>query len=325
MCIRDSDYTTPPYLGTGDFHYTSTSGIDTVFTANNDANQNTKHYLGQADMIKMFMGFTLTDDSDTSSDQDLKALHSTGGELIQTAGLGMGGTGGHVVVMGGYGVSTTSGSVTVKTLNAGHSGVSGALAFSSGTTSSGNSGLITLGTGAATSGKGGMISVKVGSGDTQIGGNAYMVAGQTTANNKDGGHVAIVGGTGGQASAGTHGARTQPGGGERKVSKQYFMTDANCKSHEGFAESGDGHDCTSADQRERASVNGPWWDDYSSPAYPGTHAQPGSHVHGTYDESADMIDMFAGHTLSDDTSVTHSSGGEVVICLLYTSPSPRDS
>merc|ERR1719263_39639 len=84
-------------------------------------------------MIKMFMGFTLTDDPDTSSNKALQALHSTGGELVQTAGLGMGGTGGHVVMMGGYGVSTSSGSVTVKSLNAGHSGVSGALAFSSGT------------------------------------------------------------------------------------------------------------------------------------------------------------------------------------------------
>ena len=92
------------------------------------------------------------------------------------------------------------------------------------------------------------------------------------------------------------------------------MTDAHCKSHEGFAgTSGVGHDCTTADQRERASVNGPWWDDYSTPAYPGTHAQPGSHVHGTYDESADMIDMLAGHTLSDDGTVTHSSGGEIVV------------
>ena len=37
------------------------------------------------------------------------------------------------------------------------------------------------------------------------------------------------------------------------------------------------------------------------------------HVHGVYDESADMADMFAGYTLSDNGAVDHSSGGEVVV------------
>ena len=208
-------------------------------------------------MIKMFMGFTLTDDPDSAAGATaLKALHSTGGELVQTAGLGMGGTGGHVVMMGGYGVSTSSGSVTVKSLNAGHSGVSGALAFSSGTTSSGNSGLITVGTGAATSGKGGMISLKVGSGTTQVGGNAYMVAGQTTAANKDGGHVAIVGGTGARQNVlwplsplacGKVSAWWRRAEGSQAV----LLEDAHCKAHEGFGgTSGAGHDCD-GEHRER--------------------------------------------------------------------------
>ncbi|MEC7001164.1 MAG: hypothetical protein VXX04_04920, partial [Actinomycetota bacterium] len=287
------DYTTPPYLVSGDFHYTSIEA----------------HKNGEGDMYDMFMGFTLADDG--------TATHSSGGELIQTAGLGTAATGGHVVVMSGYGLETTSGSVTVKTLNAGDSGVSGALAFSSGTTSSGNSGLVTIGTGAATSGKGGMISVAVGSGSSGVGGNVYVKAGQTFAHNKDGGHVAVVAGTGGQSSAGTHGPRNAPGPTTtftRKVSQQYFMTDANCKSHEAFGGTdGAGHDCGAAEQREAEAGNGPWWDDYSTPAYPGTHAQPGSHVHGVYDKSADMTDMFAGYTLTDDGTVTHSSGGEIVV------------
>ena len=67
-------------------------------------------------------------------------------------------TGGEVVVMSGYGLVTTSGSVSIKSTNAGTSGVSGALSFSSGTTSSGNSGMLTIGSGAATVGKGGMVS-----------------------------------------------------------------------------------------------------------------------------------------------------------------------
>ena len=161
------------------------------------------HLNGEGDMYDMFNGFTLTDDDGTT--------HSSGGELIHTGGLGTAATGGHVVVMSGYGLETTSGSVTVKTLNAGDTGVSGALAFSSGTTSIGNSGLISVGTGAATAGKAGMVSIAVGSGNSGVGGNVYVKGGQTTADNKDGGHVAIVAGTGGQTSAGAHGARSAPG------------------------------------------------------------------------------------------------------------------
>ena len=98
------------------------------------------------------------------------------------------------------------------------------------------------------------------------------------------------------------------------MSKQYFLTDAHCKSHQAFGgASGAGHDCGAAEQREAQSAKGPWWDDYSTPAYPGTHAQPGSHVHGDYDESGDMTDMFAGHTLSDDGDGPHSRGGEIVV------------
>ena len=113
----------------------------------------------------------------------------------------MGATGGDIMVMSGYSVQTTSGHVTIKTVNAGHAGVSGALTFSSGTTSAGNSGVLMFGTGSATGGKGGQVHIAVGSGNSGTGGNMQILAGQTWAANKDGGHVALLAGTGGQASA----------------------------------------------------------------------------------------------------------------------------
>ena len=59
----------------------------------------------------------------------------------------------------------------------------------------------------------------VGSGNSGIGGNMYMKAGQTWASNKDGGHVAVMGGTGGQASAAKE---------TNHVSKQYHLRDIDC-------------------------------------------------------------------------------------------------
>ena len=58
-------------------------------------------------------------------------------------------------IFSGTGSSTSSGDITLLTVNAGTVGVSGALAFCSGTTSSGTSGSFTVLTGAATGGKGG--------------------------------------------------------------------------------------------------------------------------------------------------------------------------
>ena len=152
-------------------------------------------YDRSADMVDMFASYTLADDSTTTD--------GSGGDVVVAAGLGVGATGGDVVMMSGYGLDTTSGAVVVKSTNAGHSGWSGDLSFSSGTSSSGNSGLLAIGTGASTVGKAGSVSVGVGSGNSGIGGNMYMKAGQTWASNKDGGHVAVMGGTGGQTSAAT--------------------------------------------------------------------------------------------------------------------------
>ena len=120
---------------------------------------------------------------------------------VVVAGLGTMATGGQIVMMGGYGLSTSSGSVTVKSVNAGHSGVSGELTFSSGTANSGNTGYVAIGTGASTSGKSGAIDVRVGSGMTDTGGNMMMRAGQTLTDAKSGGRVTVAAGTGGRASA----------------------------------------------------------------------------------------------------------------------------
>ncbi len=62
----------------------------------------------------------------------------------------------------GLGTETSSGSLVFKTSNAGSEGISGALMFSSGTTSSGASGVLEMGTGTATEGKGGYIRMTVG-------------------------------------------------------------------------------------------------------------------------------------------------------------------
>ena len=150
------------------------------------------------------------------------------------------------------------------------------------------------------------MSIAVGSGSSGVG-NVYVKGGQTTAGNKDGGHVATVAGTGGQTSAGAHVAIRTPRKSGSLLLWQYHLQDSDCKAIKALV-------------HIRARVLSPAKPNQlrgrggrlCTPAYPGTHAQPGSHVHGDYDESGDMIDMFAGHTLSDDASVTHSSGGEIV-------------
>jgi hypothetical protein len=65
--------------------------------------------------------------------------------------------------------------------------------------------MLTIGTGAATSGKGGMIDIAVGSGNSGVGGNTYVKAGLTLADDKDGVHVAVIEGTGGQSKTSVEG------------------------------------------------------------------------------------------------------------------------
>ena len=64
-------------------------------------------------------------------------------------------------------------------MNAGTTGVSGELTFSTGTSSSGSSGSISIGTGSASGGKGGDITIKVGDGNTLDGGHLSLFAGNT--------------------------------------------------------------------------------------------------------------------------------------------------
>ena len=187
-------------------------------------------------------------------------------------------------------VSPPAGSVTVKSVNAGISGVSGELTFSSGTTSSGNSGYVAIGTGASTSGKAGAIDIRVGSGTTNAGGNMLMRAGQTLTNAKSGGRVTVAAGTGGQASA-TFETDT-------KYSKQqhlYYKQTPLTHDHSG----------SPATPRESDHVHGPYQQDY--------HMQH-RYDNSVYDESADMIDMFAGYTLADeDNTDTTATGGDIVV------------
>ena len=75
-------------------------------------------------------------------------------------------TGGSISIHSGYSNAQSSGSIFLRTLNAGTTGVSGELTFSTGTTSSGSSGSISIGTGSASGGKGGDITIKVGDGNT---------------------------------------------------------------------------------------------------------------------------------------------------------------
>jgi hypothetical protein len=52
-------------------------------------------------------------------------------------------------VSSGVGIESSSGAISTKTASAGHSGVSGVLVFSSGTSSAGSSGSISIGSGAS--------------------------------------------------------------------------------------------------------------------------------------------------------------------------------
>merc|ERR1711871_180481 len=105
------------------------------------------------------------------------------------------------------GTSTSSGSITIKTPDAGDAGISGALVFSSGTTSSGSSGSLSIGSGHAVGGKGGAITVTVGDGNVGTAGAISITAGKST--NSDGGATSLVGG---DSSSGAGGAVTISGG-----------------------------------------------------------------------------------------------------------------
>ena len=60
---------------------------------------------------------------------------AAGGDITLSAGESTTDTGGGIWVSAGHGTATSSGAIAVRTANAGTNGVSGALSFSSGTTS----------------------------------------------------------------------------------------------------------------------------------------------------------------------------------------------
>ena len=81
----------------------------------------------------------------------------------------------------GEGTATSSGVISIRTANAGTSGVSGRLVFSSGSASGGNSGALYVGSGVATGGRGGMVSISVGSGTSGSGGAVSILSARSIA------------------------------------------------------------------------------------------------------------------------------------------------
>ena len=144
-----------------------------------------------------------------------------------------------------------------QSFSVGIAGVSGSLSFSSGTANDGNSGLLSLGTGASTAGKAGSVNIGVGSGNSGIGGNMYVKAGQTWASYKDGGHVAVMAGSGGQ----TDFVWDNP-------SKQYHLRDVDCHLADCSSYTHNGQLSSGAISRESDSPYSAWHDDHTTPPGP---------------------------------------------------------
>ena len=98
-------------------------------------------------------------------------------------------SGGFVRVSSGISTKSSSGDVYLRTANAGTSGVSGLMSYSTGTTSAGTSGMIKLETGTATGGKGGDVQLLVGTGNQGVGGDVLVYAGKTIDATKTGGAI----------------------------------------------------------------------------------------------------------------------------------------
>ena len=129
----------------------------------------------------------------------------TGGDVIVRAGDSTAasgtGSGGAISLTTGLGTERSSGDFVVHTSNAGSSGVSGKLSFTSGTSSAGNSGLISMVTGAATNGKAGSFEASVQIGKTGDGGDIVMTAGETC-DDARGGAISMTAGKGNGAAGG---------------------------------------------------------------------------------------------------------------------------
>ena len=109
------------------------------------------------------------------------------------------------------------------TANAGVSGSSGRLVFSSGSANGGNSGAILIGSGTATGGSGGLVSISAGSGTSGIGGAVYISGGASVGT---GGNVEIKAGasTGGTTGS-TYVKNPTNGAATLTISATTFLVD----------------------------------------------------------------------------------------------------
>ena len=129
-------------------------------------------------------------------------------------------TGGSISIRSGFSTIRSSGTIIIRTLNAGTTGVSGELMFSTGTTSSGASGSISIGTGTTSGGESGGMYITVGTtksddkgGDIHLhagktegdadGGTIEVIAGDTTGGDGDGGDIKVWAGLSASKTGGT--------------------------------------------------------------------------------------------------------------------------
>ena len=89
-------------------------------------------------------------------------------------------SGGALSLESGEGTATSSGVISIRTANAGGTGVSGRLVFSSGSAKRRQQRRSYVGSGAATGGRGGMVSISVGSGTSGSGGAVSVLSGRST-------------------------------------------------------------------------------------------------------------------------------------------------
>ena len=164
-----------------------------------------------------------------------------GGNIEMAGGRSAKSTGGAFILHTGIGTATSSGLISIVTANAGVSGVSGSLAFSSGTTTKGNSGMIMIGTGKANLGKGGDINIEVGTGNKGDGGNVLTSGGESTAPGGTGGNITIIGGLGSstQQAGGGKGGGIYMQGGEAR-GQHHFDNGGNIEYTGGLAYAGYG-------------------------------------------------------------------------------------
>jgi hypothetical protein len=164
-----------------------------------------------------------------------------GGNIELHGGRADASTGGSFLLHSGIGTATSSGLISIVTANAGVVGVSGSLAFSSGTTTKGNSGMIMIGTGIADGGKGGRVEFEMSVGNKGDGGNNRISAGETDDIKSTGGRVKYIAGLGSSTNSGDggDGGPIYVQGGEAR-GKHFFDNGGNIELTGGLAAGGYG-------------------------------------------------------------------------------------